>query len=65
MRFNALITCLLAPMVFTNGDNGRFYNTRIIDNRAGRHDVTTGKLFYSRGECLGLYRCILIIFKRK
>ena len=34
-------------------------------NRAGRDDVTTGKLFSSRGECLGLYRCVLIIFKRK
>ena len=33
--------------------------------RAGRDDVTTGKLFPSRGECLGLYRCVLIIFKRK
>ena len=34
-------------------------------HRAGRDDVTTGKLFPSRGECLGLYRCVLIIFKRK
>ena len=34
-------------------------------NRVGRDDVTTGKLFPSRGECLGLYRCVLIIFKRK
>ena len=34
-------------------------------NRAGRDDVTTGKLFPSRGECLGLNRCVLIIFKRK
>ena len=34
-------------------------------NRAGRDDVTTGKLFPNRGECLGLYRCVLIIFKRK
>ena len=33
--------------------------------RAGRDDVTTGKLFPSRGECLGLNRCVLIIFKRK
>ena len=33
--------------------------------RAGRDDVTTGKLFSSRGECLDLYRCVLIIFKRK
>ena len=33
--------------------------------RAGRDDVTTGKLFPSRGECLGLYSCVLIIFKRK
>ena len=33
--------------------------------RAGRDDVTTGKLFPSRGEALGLYRCVLIIFKRK
>ena len=36
-----------------------------IDNRAGRDDVTTDKLFPNRGECLGLYRCVLIIFKRK
>ena len=36
-----------------------------ISDRAGRDDVTTGKLFPSRGECLGLYRCVLIIFKRK
>ena len=35
------------------------------DDRAGRDDVTTGKLFPSRGECLGLYRCVLIIFKRE
>ena len=34
-------------------------------HRAGRDDVTTGKLFPGRGECLGLYRCVLIIFKRK
>ena len=34
-------------------------------NRAGRDDVTTGKLFPNRGECLGLYRCVLIIFKRE
>ena len=34
-------------------------------NRAGRDDVTTGKLFPSRGECFGLYRCVLIIFKCK
>ena len=34
-------------------------------DRAGRDDVTTGKLFPNRGECLGLYRCGLIIFKRK
>ena len=34
-------------------------------DRAGRDDVTTGKLFPSRGECLGLYRCVLVIFKRK
>ena len=33
--------------------------------RAGRDDVTTGKLLPSRSECLGLYRCVLIIFKRK
>ena len=33
--------------------------------RAGRDAVTTGKLFPSRGECLGLYPCVLIIFKRK
>ena len=33
--------------------------------RAGRDDVTTGKLFPNRDECLGLYRCVLIIFKRK
>ena len=37
----------------------------ILYHRAGRDDVTTGKLFPSRGECLGLYRCVLIIFKRK
>ena len=37
----------------------------IFKHRAGRDDVTTGKLFPSRGECLGLYRCVLIIFKRK
>ena len=36
-----------------------------VQYRAGRDDVTTGKLFPSRGECLGLYRCVLIIFKRK
>ena len=35
------------------------------DHRAGRDDVSTGKLFPSRGECLGLYPCVLIIFKRK
>ena len=39
--------------------------THRIFLRAGRDDVTTGKLFPSRGECLGLYRCVLIIFKRK
>ena len=32
---------------------------------AGRDDVITGKLLSSRGECLGLYPCVLIIFKRK
>ena len=37
----------------------------LLFNRAGRDDVTTGKLLPSRGECLGLYRCVLIIFKRK
>ena len=36
-----------------------------LSDRAGRDDVTTGKLFPSRGECLGLYRCVLIILKRK
>ena len=34
-------------------------------HRAGRDDVTTAKLVASRGECLGLYRCVLIIFKRE
>ena len=38
---------------------------RCMLHRAGRDDVTTGKLVPSRGECLGLYPCILIIFKRK
>ena len=43
-----------------------FSGLHIVDgHRAGRDDVTTGKLFPSRGECLGLYRCVLIIFKRK
>ena len=27
-------------------------------DRAGRDDVTTGKQFPSRGECLGLYPCV-------
>ena len=49
------------------GGGGHGYNDAItkVYNRAGRDDVTTGKLFPSRGECLGLYRCVLIIFKRK
>ena len=36
-----------------------------VQHRAGRDDVTTGKLFPSRGECLSLYRCVLLIFKGK
>ena len=36
---------------------------KYLSHRAGRDDVTTGKLFPSRGECLGLYHCVLIIFK--
>ena len=40
-------------------------NLNLILYRAGRDDVTTGKLFPNRGEYLGLYRCVLIIFKRK
>ena len=45
--------------------NDHFSKDPLCYHRAGRDDVTTGKLFPSRGECLGLYRCVLIIFKRK
>ena len=43
----------------------KFCSVLFCSDRAGRDDVTTGKLFQSRGECLGLYRCVFIIFKRK
>ena len=52
--------CLFDLMLYVHGKQ-----LMLFWDRAGRDDVTTGKLFPSLGECLGLYRCVLIIFKRK
>ena len=63
------------PSLFIYGKIGNFYPAHLFIGikiytryRAGRDDITTGKLFpslSSLGECLGLYPCVLIIFKRK
>ena len=58
IQIQAEIYLTLRVFFLGGGGGGSFH-------RAGQDDVTTGKLFPSGGECLSLYRCVLIIFKRK
>ena len=60
-RLTHMIVCLIIDKIHDRVSEC----SMIHSNRAGRDDVTTGKLFPSLGECLGLYRCVLIIFKRR
>ena len=59
-----ILNAEVVPFVYRNVEHDNLPICK-FGNRAGRDDVTTGKPFPNLGECLGLYRCALIICKRK